>query len=358
MAERVGRGNERPAADRDEQIERDAPRPASHRPDDGEHGGDREQLEQQVGHDQMGWAAAEIAGGPDAEDLQAAERMKQVAERPVTGVAGGADTHELPGGRQRRNREHQAADERERERHPGAPDAVERDDENDDHRESCKPDKAENVEAGEHGRGGDRQRDLRADAKRSRQRRRGERGNENDERRDGELLDAAPQRVAVQERGLRADERDKRTKEAASEKRRDERVHRQRDHRGHEGDVRLEEPGCVLACQFVPDAERQHRSDRIPGPEVDAQERRVGGRREPGQAAAVRHRVVDEGKPGRRVVERDVAGEGRAPRQHDRRRVHTEDRERSGCRPHVRTSAVSKRQSRRRRRRARRRAAP
>ena len=202
------------------QIERHAPRSPSHCPDDGERGSRRKQPQQQVGHAQMGRAAAEIAGGPDAEDLQAAERMKQVAERPVTGVAGGADTHELPGGRQRRNRENQAAGDGERERHPGAPDTVERDGENDDHRESCKPDKAENIHAGEHGRGGDRQRDLRADAKRSRQRRRGERGDEHDERRGGELLDAAPERVAVEERRLRADERDERTKEAASEKRR------------------------------------------------------------------------------------------------------------------------------------------
>ena len=293
----------------------------------------------------MGWAAAEIAGGPDAEDLQDAERMKEVAERPVAGVAGGADTHELPGGRQRRNREHQAADQRERERHPGAPDAVVCDDEDDDDRESGKPDKAEHVQAGEHGRGGDRQRNLRTDAKRSRQRRRDERGNENNECRDGEFLDAAPQRIAVEKRGLRAEKRDQPTKETSSQKRRHERIHRQRDHRSYEGEVRLEEPRCVLACQLVPDAERQHRADRIPSPEVDAQERRVGGRREPSQAAAMRHRVIDKREPGRRVVERDVSGEGRAPRKHDRRRVHTKHRERSGRCPHVRTPAVSKRRA-------------
>ena len=73
----------------------------------------------------------------------------------------------------------------------------------------------------------------------------------------GELLDPAPQRVAEEERRLAA------TKAASARSGRSgtsgpsERVQREREHRGEERDIGLEEPGEVLAEELVPDAERQ-----------------------------------------------------------------------------------------------------
>ena len=56
---------------------------------------------------------------------------------------------------------------------------------------------------------------------------------------------------------------------------------------------------------------------------------------EPGQGPSVIHGAVGQGQPGRSVVERDVAGEGRLAGEHDWSGVHREDADGTDERPRV-----------------------
>ena len=68
----------------------------------------------------------------------------------------------------------------------------------------------------------------------------------------GELLDPAPERVAEQDRRLRRDESGERSHRPQRDERLEQRVQREREHRREERDVRLEDPGEVVADERCP----------------------------------------------------------------------------------------------------------
>ena len=78
----------------------------------------------------------------------------------------------------------------------------------------------------------------------------------------GQLLDPAPERVAEQDRRLRRDEGRECSHRPQWDERLEQRVQRERQHRGEERDVRLEDPGEVVADERVPDPDRHQDARR------------------------------------------------------------------------------------------------
>jgi hypothetical protein len=68
-------------------------------------------------------------------------------------------------------------------------------------------------------------------------------------------------------------------------------------------------PERVLTGEHLADPERQERAHRIVAVQVEVEHRLVGGRLEPGEAAAVLHQAVRNPDPARGVVELHVARE-------------------------------------------------
>ena len=187
-------------------------------------------------------------------------------------------------------------------------------------------------------------------------------GHEHREQREepgsGELLDPAPERVAEQDRRLCRDEGGECSHRPQRDERLEQRVQRERQHRGEERDVRLEDPGEVVADEGVPDPDRHQDARRVADPERRRQRRLVGRRREPGEVARVFHHAVGHREVRRGVVELDVAGEGRLARQDDRCREDCEDSDCGAERPQVGTAAPDRPEQQSQRSRARLRAAP
>ena len=130
-----------------------------------------------------------------------------------------------------------------------------------------------------------------------------------------DLLDPAPKAVTEEERGLARDGRREGAQRAGAQDRRDERVEGRREQRRQVRHVGLKEPGRVLPGERVADSERKKRADRIPAGEVEGEGRLIRGPREAAEVAPVLHDPVGDREPGRSVVELDVAGERRLPRQ-------------------------------------------
>ena len=134
------------------------------------------------------------------------------------------------------------------------------------------------------------------------------------------LLDTAPQRVAVEDRGLRGHEDGERAQRRRLDEPGRDRVQGQREQCAEERDVGLEQPGGVGSQELVHHPERREGADRIAVlDEVDVEHRLVRRGCEPGDAAAVLEQAVGEAQPRRGVVELDVARERRAAREEDRR---------------------------------------
>ena len=176
--------------------------------------------------------------------------------------------------------------------------------------------------------------------------------------RAGDLLDAAPEDVAEQQRRLCRDHRERRPQPARVDHALEQRVERQRQEHRHERQVRLVEPGDVVGQQLMPDAQRHQRAGRVAERERRRQRRLVGRGREPGEAAAVLHHAIGHREVRGGVVELDVAGEGRLPGEDDRRGEHGERRHRGGNRREARPPSPRQRRAAGRSPRGRRRAGP
>ena len=148
-----------------------------------------------------------------------------------------------------------------------------------------------------------------------------ERGQDGQRPRRPHLLDAAPERVPVQQRRLRTDDGRHRAQPAGLDDASGQRVEAEREHGGHDGHRRLIEPERVAADDLVADAERQERRERVPLVEQQVDDAEVRRELQAVHAAPVLHGPVDERGERRVVVELDVAGERRRSREDDRRRV-------------------------------------
>ena len=181
----------------------------------------------------------------------------------------------------------------------------------------------------------------------------GEGREQRDQRHRDELLDRAPERVAVEERRLDGDEDDDRAGPVPADEPGEERLEAEGEHRGLEGEVRLECPQLVDAREPGPDSEGEHRADRVAGlADVGGQRAPVGRRRQVDRATVLEDVIADR-EPGGGVVELDVAGERRLAGEHDRCGVHGEDEEGASEGPRPRDGGSRGARARTRRRRVR-----
>ena len=132
----------------------------------------------------------------------------------------------------------------------------------------------------------------------------------------GQFLDPAPERVAVEDRRLRRDERGPGPQGRPEDQALEDRVERQRQHRRQEGEVGLEQPGDVVGKERVADPDRHQAPGRVAEPDRRRERRLVGGGSQAREAAGVLHHAVGHREVGRSVVELDVAVEGRPAREH------------------------------------------
>ena len=134
-----------------------------------------------------------------------------------------------------------------------------------------------------------------------------------DEAGSGDLLHAAPLPVGVEQSRLSSHDGDEGCGPDAPHERPRQRVQRQGEQRGDEGDVRLEHPRDVLAHELGADPERQEGTDWVAAAEVRREGGLVARRREAVEAPPQLQCPVGEGEPGRGVVEADVSGELASP---------------------------------------------
>ena len=288
---------------------------------------------------------AEVAVGPDPEELQRAQRFDQVAARIRARERG------------RRRRDERIADDQRHRKHDDADcqqaGLAQREVEparrhgSDYRREQKwrKPRGSPRAQPGEQRGDRDCDRQQRPPDEPPYDGRRYERRDQRDQRGSGHLLDPSPQRVTEQQRRLRAEESDGSAQRARPDERCDERVEGERQHRGDERQVGLEHPRDVDARQLPCNAERQEDPDRVAVAEVERERRLVGGGSETVEAAAVVHHPIREGEPRRGVVELDVAGKGCFTRERDGSRERGKHGDRARERPRVdRTIAPRARQ--------------
>jgi hypothetical protein len=80
----------------------------------------------------------------------------------------------------------------------------------------------------------------------------------------------------------------------------------------------LPQPRYIGAEKLMSNAERQQGSDRIAVVQARGKRRLVGGRRQTGEASAVRHHAIEHREVRGCVVELDVTGERRVSGEHGR----------------------------------------
>ena len=163
--------------------------------------------------------------------------------------------------------------------------------------------------------GGDAERDGSARRCAVGQKRRHEGRDQCDERSRHHLLDAAPEGVADERRGLRRNDRYESSQAGVANQPGRQRVDRKRDHRSQEREVRRDEPGHILVQELATDPEWQERGDRVADAEGRLERDLIGRVGEAGQAASVDHDAVGERQPLGTVVELDPPRPGRAARQ-------------------------------------------
>src|SRR5204862_6970459 len=146
-----------------------------------------------------------------------------------------------------------------------------------------KPNASAEAQRGKHGHARHGDRDGRPDGGFATQKRREETRDRREQRSGRHLLHAAPQRVAVQERGLGRDEHSHAAKSSRPEQRRGERVEGQREQGAQEREVGLEEPRSVLAEEGMAHAQRQKRADRITLRQIIVKDRGIRRRRKAGE---------------------------------------------------------------------------
>ncbi len=324
------------AATRRADVEREPEGPPPDRGDEPADHGEHDDR-QQDGRDRHRLRSRpEVARGPDPEHLEVAQRVQEVAE---TGGAAARDVTAVGDAQKGMRLEHRGdgqydRDDREGPDHlRGRPPVARAEEHHRKRRESREPDHPDDREDVEHRRTREGHRERVAEPSLLTGKGRDERREQRQEQRRGHLLDPAPECVAEEQRRLCAEECGRGAERPAPHERLGQCVERQGEHRGEKRDLRLEEPGGVDAGQLVADPEGQECAERVPTAEVIVEDGLVGRGRELREVAPVHHRVVGEREPGRGVVERDVARECGAPREHDRRREHREDADRRDSRP-------------------------
>jgi hypothetical protein len=274
----------------------------------GRRGGDPER-DQRVREHCVRGVEAEVARRPDPDHLEEPQGPPEVAElrpareRPVVRAA-----EELAGGEPRGQGEERAGGDREQRSLPQQHDRC------DERRDE--PHRARGTEHVQ-------QRGC-SDSERERAAGGDERSDGRDQRGGGHFLDPGPERVGVEQRGLRGGEEADGPHRPRPDDRPRQSVQGEREHRSGEVDRRLEEPRDVLPDEDVPDPERHQRADRVPVGEVDVDHPLVRRGLKAREIAAVLHHTIGEAEERRGVVQRDVPRERRVPRQEDRG---AEDRE-------------------------------
>ena len=162
----------------------------------------------------------------------------------------------------------------------------------------------------------------------------GERDHQHQQESRRQLLDAAPEAVAVEEGGLGGEEGDQCPDPDGADQRLDQGIDTEADGRAAERQEGLEDPGDVRPHQGPPDPGEDERAPRVVLAEVGE---RVGGRDRVDRGVRLPEQVVDDVEPVGRVVELDVAREGRLAGEDHRspigeERPHGHD-QRPGARP-------------------------
>ena len=155
-----------------------------------------------------------------------------------------------------------------------------------------------------------------------------------------QLLDPTPHRVGEEGCRLRCEEDHPRAQGHLDAQSRGELPERQRREAGQQRQIGLEDPGQLTAGELGTDAEGDEGRDRVPAGDVEVERRLVARRRQVGDVAAVLHQTIGDRKPGRGVVELDVAGEGRLAGEDDRRPEDEEDGQGKAQRPGIGTQAA------------------
>ncbi len=332
-------------------------------------GADQDRCDQQCGGERGG-GEAKVSDWPDSGELEDAERLQQVSDPRRLGLAAREEPGEQtalvrkeradddPDGHDARGRERDEcgnrADARAKRPRPrlvraGADPAEEH-----DHQRRSQP----------AGRTGSERLDQRSDCDRERKQFASslwtlrqdfadQRDAERQEEGRRQLLDAAPQRVAVEQRGLRADERSQRGDRRGAHERAQDRVEAQGECRSATCQVGLEDPGDVEADERAPDAREHERTERVAGADVAGVEQPECRRRFAADRARMRHRVIDDVEPGGGVVEPDIAGEGRSAREQHRCAVDEQRRRGRRAAASGRSAAAARRARARSRRRRR-----
>ena len=207
----------------------------------------------------------------------------------------------------------------------------------DDDRGHEQPDRAGRALGADRRGGGHGERERRAAARRL-QEQRDERRDQDEQHRLRELLDPAPQRVAVEERRAGGNRGRERAQRVGAYDGSDEGVQPEGDHRGQEAEVGLPEPGRVRAQELVADAERHQRPHRVTRAQAGPERPLIRRWREPRHVVAVIEIPVEHRQIGGGVVELDVARRRCAARARARER-----RMRGRPRPRHRSPSPSKR---------------
>jgi hypothetical protein len=234
VAELVERDDEEAAADGNGRVERDPPRPPAHGRDDPDDPGNGKRSDQDVGDVDVARPKPEVVYGPDAEDLQVAQWMGQIAERAACRDFSLRHVGERTRRRERRDRQEQPERDQRPDESDGSPRTPGRDEQHDEDDERRKPDRRGRAQAREHRGAADCEREYLArmfylaDAEGA------ERGNECEQRGDCDLLDPAPVGIAVEEGGLGAENCDDRAQRPTTDQAGGERVDREREQRRRE----------------------------------------------------------------------------------------------------------------------------
>jgi len=189
-------------------------------------------------------------GGPNAEDLERAQGRDEVAELRLVAHRGeNAFPEDQTGDDEGGDQQHDAGSgERQR---PEAR-APTKDGARDHSADRHEPDERADAQNADECRRGDTEREERQDAPPRVEGVARKGGGERDEGGRGHFLDAAPERVAVEEGGLRGEQRGERARRSRGEDQACEPVEREAEERRQEGDVGLKDPRGVLADERAP----------------------------------------------------------------------------------------------------------
>ena len=231
-------------------VQADLPGASRNRNGDSDHGGEGDDREQHVGDGEIVGPKPKIARGPDAGELQGAERRDQVAQlaRVAERAEDSVPEEEACDGERR---DHERGGEAcQEQRPPGVTSSHERPRGQRQGREE--PGGGAHAQNADERRGRDGERNDGEPPAGRREERARQRGNECDERRGSELLHAAPERVAVEQGRLRAEDGGGRAPRPGGDHEGRELVQDEGEERREERQQRLKEPRRVLPVSAEP----------------------------------------------------------------------------------------------------------